>query len=448
MKRVLMVAYQFPPVGGSGVQRTLKFVKYLPESQWMPEVLTRDAGRMVQRDETLVAEVPAGVSVLRTAARDLTVLPGKLALAGKFIAWKLLIPDGEVLWMRGALRAARNRLAAGGIDAVYTTSYPYSDHLIGLQLKQEFPQIPWLADFRDEWTNNPYLLDHPHPAWRMRREKAMELSVLELADTLVTNSPGMKANFIRSHPGLDLESRMHVIPNGYDPDDFDRADIAAAVPYDFDAVAATAAGFEGFGKSPSCSGAESRFTMIHTGALYGRRKPDLFLEAMGRLVSEGRIGGDAFRICLMGSYKPDVIHTLAERNGLSGTILLAGYQPHGECLRAMAASDALLLLEGGGPGAEAFFTGKVFEYIHTGRPILAVVPENGAAAGVVRDTDTGIVCDGGDVIAVMDGFMRLHEAWKTGKPACRPRPEKIGAYDRRVLTATLAGLLSGMVRGN
>jgi glycosyltransferase involved in cell wall biosynthesis len=431
LKRVLVVAYQFPPVGGSGVQRTLKFVKYLPGFQWMPEVLTRRTGPMVQRDDTLMAEVPDFVSVIRTPSLDLTAWPGKLALAGKFIAWKLLVPDGEVLWMRGALRAARGRLASGDVDAVYTTSYPYSDHLAGLRLKQEFPHVPWLADFRDEWTNNPYLLDHPHPGWRMRREKAMEQSVLERADMLVTNSPGMKANFMRLYPGLDLENRMHVIPNGYDPDDFDPADAPVADP-------------GSFAKDSTISTVNERFVLTYTGALYGRRKPDLFLEALGRLVSEGRIGKDDFRVRLMGSYKPDLIRAMSDRSGLSGSILLEGYQPHADCLRAMSASDALLLLEGGGPGAEAFFTGKVFEYIRAGRPILAVVPQNGAAAGIVRDTGTGIVCDCGDVRAIMDGFMRLHDAWKSGTPACEPKPEKIGAYDRRVLTATLAGLLSGM----
>jgi glycosyltransferase involved in cell wall biosynthesis len=431
LRRVLVVAYQFPPVGGSGVQRTLKFVKYLPGLQWMPEVLTRGTGPMVQRDDSLMAEVPDFVSVHRTPSCDLTALPGKLALAGKFIAWRLLVPDGEVLWMRGALRAARKRLASGGIDAVYTTSYPYSDHLVGLRMRREFPHIPWLADFRDEWTNNPYLLDHPHPSWRTRWEKAMERSVMELADTLVTNSPGMKANFLRLYPGLDLENRMHVIPNGYDPDDFAPADAAAA-------------GMGSYKGDSILSTANERFTLTYTGALYGRRKPDLFLEALGRLVSEGRIGKDAFRLRFIGSYKPDLINAISERNGLSGSILLEGYQPHANCLRAMSASDALLLLEGGGPGSEAFFTGKVFEYIRTGRPILAVVPKNGAAAGVVTDTATGIVCDCGDVQAMMDGFISLHEAWKSGIPACDPKPERIGAYDRRVLTATLAGLLSDM----
>ncbi len=416
MKRVLVVAYQFPPVGGSGVQRTLKFVKYLPGTGWIPEVLTRDAGRMGQRDDTLLVEVPKEVPVLRTPARDLTVLPWKFALVGKFIAWKLLVPDGEILWMRGAVKAARKRVGAGGIDAVYTTSYPYTDHLIGLALKREFPDIPWVADFRDEWTNNPYLLDNPHPTWRMRREKAMERTVLEMADVLVTNSPGMKANFVRCNPDLALEKRMHVIPNGYDPDDFEAVD-----------------------PTPPRN---DRFTLTYTGALYGRRKPDLFLEAIGKLVSSGRLDIATFRIRLIGSYKPDVILALAEKNGIRDNLVLDGYQPHGVCLQAMSEADALLLLEGGGPGAEAFFTGKVFEYIHTERPILAVVPGKGAAAGVVRDTRTGAVCDCEDLEGIMAGYLQLYEAWRTGRKAFEPERGVIAAYDRRVLTQRLAGLLS------
>ena len=209
-----------------------------------------------------------------------------------------------------------------------------------------------MADFRDEWTNNPYLLDNPHPARRMRREKAMERAVLEMADVLVTNSPGMKANFVRYNPDLALEKRMHVIPNGYDPDDFGAVD-----------------------PTPPRN---DRFTLTYTGALYGRRKPDLFLEAIGKLVSSGRLDRNTFRIRLIGSYKPDVILALAEKNGIRDNLVLDGYQPHGVCLQAMSEADALLLLEGGGPGAEAFFTGKVFEYIHTERPILAVVPGKGA----------------------------------------------------------------------
>lgn len=415
MKKVLVVAHQFPPVGGAGVQRTLKFSKFLPDHGWKAVVLTRDDGRMTLRDETMLAEIPQGTEILRTPAWDLTVWPSVLAKVGKFIAWKLLSPDGEALWMRGARRAAAARAAAGDIPVVYTTSAPYSDHLVGLALRRRFPDIRWVADFRDEWMNNPYLLDHPHMQWRMKREAALEQAVLREADHLVTNSPGMKANFVRNHPGIGLETRMSVIPNGYDPSDFE------ALPP----------------KGPK----GDRFSIVYTGGLYGRRKPDLFLEAVGSLVRDGLLPKARIHLKFIGSYKPEVLRRLVSDSGLDGSVTLEGYMDHGACLREMTAADALLLLEGAGPGAEAFFTGKVFEYIHARRPVLAVVPEKGAAAGVVRETRTGVVCSCVDREAIRRGVLDLFRAWEEDRDVTDPDWDAISVYDRRNLTARLAAIL-------
>jgi hypothetical protein len=150
VNKVLMAAYYFPPAGGSGVQRSAKFAKYLPLFGWEPVVITRDTTKMTLRDESLLKEIPSDIEVIRTPAHDLTVFPSVFSKVGKFIAWKVLIPDGEVLWMKKAAEFALERIRKGDIKAVYTTSSPYSDHLIGLELKKYFPDIPWLADFRDE----------------------------------------------------------------------------------------------------------------------------------------------------------------------------------------------------------------------------------------------------------------------------------------------------------
>ena len=201
MNKVLMVAYQFPPVGGSGVQRSAKFAKYLPLFGWEPVVLTRDDKKMALRDESLLKELPPDIEIIRTRAYDLTVWPWILSKAGKFIARKILIPDGEVLWMKNAVGACLERIKKGYIKAVYTTSYPYSDHLMGIEIKKHYPVLFWLADFWDEWTNNPYLIDRPHRISRMKKEKELEKEVLEKADILVTNTPIMKNNFVRLNPG-------------------------------------------------------------------------------------------------------------------------------------------------------------------------------------------------------------------------------------------------------
>lgn len=420
MNKVLMVAYQFPPVGGSGVQRSAKFAKYLPEFEWEPVVLTRDAGKMTLRDESLLKEIPDHIEIIRTPAHDLTVLPSVLSKAGKFVAWKLLIPDGEVLWMKKAVSRALNRVKQGDIKAVYTTSYPYSDHLIGLEVKKQYPGLPWLADFRDEWTNNPYLLDNPHRPARMKKEKAMEQEVLRKADILITNTPIMKDNFVRLNPGLDLETRMTVIPNGYDSADFTK--------------------FE-HRKSNN-----DRFTLTYTGSLYGRRKPDKILEAVGDLVSKEMIDKAKIRVRFIGSFKQEIMTGLVIKNGLQGAVDAVPYMDHGECLRNMVESDAMLLIEGGGPGSEAFYTGKIFEYIQTGNPILAVIPKNGAAADIIRRTKTGLVCNWDDTEGIKEAFLTLYQAWLKGETVIDPDEEEISRYDRRALTRSLAGFLNKAVQ--
>ena len=414
-----MIAYQFPPVGGSGVQRSVKFAKYLPLFGWEPVVLTRDDKRMTIRDESFLKDLPDDIEIIRTTAYDLTTMPWLLSKVGKFIAWKILIPDGEVLWMRNAIKSCLKRLEKGDIDAIYTTSYPYSDHLLGLEVKKYYPEIFWLADFRDEWTNNPYLLDKPHRISRMKKEREMEMDVLRTAHVVVTNTPIMKDNFFRLNKGINLEDRMFVIPNGFDKEDF-----------------------EGIKQDKVKN---DKFTLTYTGALYGRRKPDLFLEAVGNLAREGKISKDNILVRFIGSFKHDVLQRLVDENGLNGVVELNGYMDHDECLNNMVSSDAMLLIEGGGPGSEAFYTGKIFEYIQTNNPILAVIPEKGAAAMLIRETNTGVICNWSHVKAIEKGFLKMYKNWKNGECILEPNQEEIAKYDRKALTGILAELLDKAV---
>jgi len=408
-----MVAYQFPPVGGSGVQRSAKFAKYLPHFGWEPVVLTRSDKRIGLRDDTLLHELPSGMEIIRTPSRDLTAFPGFLSKIGKFIAWKVLIPDGEILWMKRAVREALARIGKGDIHCLYTTSYPYSDHLMGLSIKKIYPELPWIADFRDEWTNNPYLLDKPHPAWRTKRERLMERKVLETADGLIANTPVMKRNFTAQYPDMELDRRMWVIPNGFDDEDFLQC------------------------------GAESqddRFTVTYTGSLYQRRTPDGFLEAAGRLVRTGHIPRERLRIRFIGNIKERPILQAATQNGLEGIVEVLPYMKHRDCIGNMQKSHVLLLLEGG-KGSECFYTGKLFEYIRANRPILALVPSEGAAAELIRKTRTGIVCDWSDPAAIERGLAELYDDWSRGSIRFDPDHDAIRQYSRRTLTEKLAGIM-------
>lgn len=411
MKRVLIIAHSFPPASGPGVQRTSKFVKYLRSFGWEPVVLTRDDKGLVLKDESLFKDIPEGVRVIRLKAWDFTSLKGIMSLPGKFISRKLMIPDSERLWQTFGNKKAAEVVKKEDIDLVYTTSLPYSSHLMGLYLKKIFPGLPWVADFRDEWTNNPYILDNPYNPVRMSIEKGMEKEVLKTADCLIANTPVMHRNFINNNPSLDLAEKFYTISNGYDPDDFNS--LQAVHPDN------------------------ERFTITYTGSLYGRRKPDIFLEALGQLAGEGGIERDKIHVKLIGNYKVQQLEQLLEKHGVKDLVQILPYMKHDECVRNMMASDCLLLIEGAGPGAEAFYTGKVFEYLTTNKPILAVIPEKGAAAQVIKDTHTGLISDCTDVKGTKENIQKLYKCWLSGNTATDPDNRKIEKYSRKALTGEL-----------
>jgi len=406
---VLMIANQFPPMGGSGVQRTLKFAKHLRTFGYEPIVFTRETTHARLLDESLLADLPQGIEIIRTKAWDLTEWPGPFGLAGKVVARKMLVPDGDRLWAQFAQKRVLEEIEKRSIQLIYTTSAPYSDHLLGLYVKKKLPHIKWVADFRDEWTNNPYTLDNPHSPSRTKKEKAMEAEVLRSADRLITNTPVMRKNFLAIH-GLD-GANFDWIPNGYDEADFAALD-----------------------KQPPNN---EKFTVTYTGLLYGRRKPDTFFDAVGQLLQDGSIPRENLDIRLIGNYHVDRLEKSIAQYGLTGCIRVMSYMPHRECLQELLRSDALLLLEGSGRGADAFFTGKVFEYMNTGRPVIAVLPE-GAAAGLVRESRIGETADFDNTADIKALFLRYYEKFRDGTLAFEPDMNVIRRFDRKVLTGALA----------
>ncbi len=363
-------------------------------------------------DESLNKDIPAGVKIYRTRPCEFTELNGLLNYFGRFVSRKVLLPDGERLWGEFAKSTAVRAVKEEKIDLIYTTSVPYSAHLIGLHLKRRFPGIPWVADFRDEWTNNPYLLDNPHNKVRMSIEKHMERRVLEKADFLITNTPVMLDNFLRLNSDMDLKDHFTVIPNGYDSEDF---------------KAVT-------GNAPD----NAIFTITYTGSMYGRRKPDYFFQSLSELIDEGKIQPAAIKVQLIGTLQKDQLTKLLDKYHLNDIVKILPYMDHDECVAHMAGSDALLLIEGGGPGSEAFYTGKVFEYLASRRPILANIPAEGAAARLIRATQAGLISDYNDIGATKENLLRLYEAWRNKVSVLVPDKDEIAKYERKVLTGELA----------
>lgn len=414
MKKVLMIAHQFPPVGGSGVQRTVKFVKYLRSFDYEPIVLTRDASKALLQDDTLLLDLPAGIKVIRTRACDFAALPGIFKYLGKLLN-KLLIPDSERIWQQFARKKALKTIRQNDIDVIYTTSSPYSDHLLGVYLKKHFPEIPLACDFRDEWTNNPY---HVRKGLRAKIERSQEKMVLAYADCLITNTPVMLSNFLRDNP--ETKNKFCVIPNGYDDEDFE--------------------GIKDI--TPS----NDKFTLTYTGLLYGKRKPDNFLEALKTAIDQGNIDKSKINVRLIGNFKAELLQAKIDNCGLTNIVFLMPYMKHKECLLELMKSDALLLIEPSGPGAEAFYTGKIFEYMNTERPILATIPEHGAAAQLIAETKTGLVSDFNDIENTTINLVYLYNCWIDKAKPLNPVRNEVRRFERKELTKSLIQVLNQLLK--
>jgi glycosyltransferase involved in cell wall biosynthesis len=283
-------------------------------------------------------------------------------------------------------------------DAVLTTAAPYSAHLVGLGVRRA-GAVPWIADFRDEWTTNPYLRDRYPTAWHGRLNRRLERRVLETADAVVAVSrPWLEAiHAVAPHVGAE---RFHVMPNGYDGEHF--PDVPPARP--------------------------DRFRIVYTGTFYGHRSPAAFLEALGRIVADGRLPPDDLEVVLMGHGGGTTDgHAFLDAT-LSEKLRVVGHRPHREALELVRRA-AVLLLVIPRAGGEGNHTGKLFGYLAANRPILCLAPEPNVAAALVRESGSGVVVPPDDGEAIASALLRLHEAWRQDRPVVERRPEVVRRYE-------------------
>ena len=415
MKKVLILANQFPPMGGSGVQRTLKFVKYLPEFGIKPIVVTKKYnGKLL--DKTLLKELPKDLKIYRLKAYETVENRSIFRLPIKFIGTRLTPPDGEYFWYYFNRKKVADILRKENIDCIYSTSYPYSGHLLGLYLKREFPHIKWIVDFRDEWTNNPYYADDFFKKLKYNRERKQEDQVTNECDFLIANSKFMLDNFIKDTPKLKNHSTY--IPNGYDEEDF-------------------------VGLINKRDGGE-KFVITHTGSLYGKRNLTEFLEGLKIAIEENGVDSENIEIRLVGNIHKTMAEEYAEKYNLEGKIKTLGYMNHRDSIQMLYNSDILLLIIGKVEGAENFYSGKIFEYIRADRPILAIVPEKGAAAEVVQETNTGIVVDPDNIKGISDAITKYYRQWKNSKIEHDPNWDLVQKYSRRSQAGELAQIIKSL----
>lgn len=411
MRKVLVVAYYFPPFGGGGVQRTTKYVKYLPQFGWQPLVLTVQERYADMRDPSLEGDVSPSLPIFRTAA---LLLPRRFPwrLRNLIGRW-LFVVDQQLGWLPFATRGALQLHKRQQLDAVYTTSAPYTAHLIGLQIKKR-TGLPWVADFRDPWVDN---FAHSFPtALHERGSQRLEQRVVETADRITVVSEPMRRALLARYPALD-PSRILTLPNGYDPEDF--------------------RGLE------TLDNGSDRMRIIYSGSFYGQRTPISFLHALQVAIARGNLPADKVQVILVGNTPRDIRERIAEL-GLGGLVEITGYLPHRESLGYLSGADLLLLIVGSGPNTEAVLTAKVFEYLAAGKPILCLAPPC-AAADLVREARAGVVVEPENVNEIATQLACLFQQWEKGELRIASDQQVVARYDRRQLTASLARSLDGLV---
>ena len=382
--KVLLVTMYFPPAGGGGVQRSLKLAQYLPALGIETHVLAPEDPKWVHRDPELLVPTQAWVHRVRylgprarKPAEELRAADGleRALVQAQVTARRLLVPDASVTWNLTAIPAAI-RLARGeGIDAVLTTSPPGSVHFVGAAV-QKATGARWLADLRDPLVANPHRrADTTATRARQAANERLARLVVGRADAVSCVSEAI-ADEVRT---LEPRGIVRTIPNGCDFDDF------AGLEY-----------------RPG-----SRFRITHTGSFFGKRDPKPFLRAL-------RDSGLDVVARFVGDFR-STDREWAEGLALGDRLELVEYAPRTESLRLQRDSEALLLLvpDAGGRG-RGVLSGKVFEYLAAGRPILAVVPPDGAAAGLVRETGAGIVVAPDDVDGIRDALAGLHARFANG----------------------------------
>ena len=412
--RVLMLAHHFPPTGGSGSNRALAFARYLPIYGWRPTVITPAEAYAINRDDRLLGEVPPHVRVVRT--RSFEAMPRRARAvatvqsnAAKPRAWRQQLghvrrfPDAHIGWLPYALAAARRER----YDIAYSSSGPFTSHLVGLLLKR-LTGRPWIAELRDGWYRWNRAIFPDYPRWRDALERSLEAAALRTADRVILVTERMADAFRQQYPALPHE-HFAVVSNGFDPAQF-RADEAGWIEH------AHAEGWR----------------LVHAGALYYGRSVSALLAAAQRVIEADAAFGRDFTLRLIGTLDGST-HAEVGRSQLR--VELAPQASHEHAIREMRAADALLLVANTTPGAEATVPGKLFEYLAVGRPVLALAPCESSTADVFKQTGGGWLAAADDV----DEIARvLRQAYVE-----RTTPNNLAGvarFDRRRLAGELAAM--------
>lgn len=401
-KRVLIITYYWPPSGGSGVQRWIKFVKYLRDFGWEPIIYTPSNPERPALDTSFNHDIPQDVKIIKTkiwepysiykkfvGINKKEELGAGLMKSGKensilqnisiWIRGNVFIPDARKFWVKPSIKYLTSYLLKNPVDTIVSTGPPHSLHLIGLGLSKN-TQIPWLADFRDPWTNIDFFSELKLNNKSKTKHYKLEKKVLDSAHKIVVVSPTMKKEF-----SAITNTSISVIPNGFDEADFPESTYQKNI----------------------------KFTLTHVGMLTPTRNPSNLWAAISELSSENIHFKNHFRLQLIGKIDSS-IQLAIKKYKIENLTFITDYIPHSDVVKTQQNSEALLLIINNSPNANLILTGKLFEYLAAKRPIICISPIKGDVNDILDDSKAGIVVLYHEKNLLKKEIMRLYNLWMTG----------------------------------
>ena len=421
--KVLIVTYYWPPAGGSGVQRWLKFVKYLQVFGIEPTIYTVKNPNYIIEDSTLEIEVPENVKVIRQpifepnnilsslknkdkqSAGFLNPNPSFFGKILQYIRANYFIPDARKYWVKPSVKYLKKYLPSNKINIVITTGPPHSMHLIGLQLKKEL-DVKWISDFRDPWTEIDYFHQLPLSKNSKRKHFLLEKEVLEKSDSVLVIGKTMKEKYSSN------SKNVHIITNGFDSDSNQEKNNLAL---------------------------DTKFTITHIGMMNADRNPKYLWEVLSDICKEDEEFKNNLEVKLIGKIAEEVKQDL---NNLDIDVSIIDYLPHNEVKVYQQKAQLLLLSVNNVPSAKGIITGKIFEYLQAKRPILAIGPENGDLSEIINNTNAGVIVDFKNKERLKLEVLNFYAKYKN--ESLHVKSKNIDKYHRKNLTKELSEVIKNI----
>lgn len=428
-KKVLIITYYWPPSGGSGVQRWLKFAKYLSRMGWEPYVFTPENTSFTIRDESLEKDVPNTVEVIRfpiwepyhlffkiqrlfgkkEIKQSDFISTGKKSLFQSVSSWirgNFFIPDARIFWVKPSVAFLNDFIQANDIGKIITTGPPHSIHLIGQRLKKRMPEIKWVVDFRDPWSEWDLLDTLSLTSWVRAKHRRLEREVLSQADKVITIAPYHVKRF-----ELLGNRKVELITNGFDDEDFNTIEHVR----------------------------NNKFTMRHIGIVDELRDPRPVMKSIKEMLLGNPELVNTVVIEFIGNVNSAFKSYVEQDSVLSQVTQFVDQVPHSELLKIYARTDLQLLVLAHTAIAPGNLPGKFFEYLASGNPILGIGPVEGDAAGILKETNAGLIHEREDEAGIISSLKMFYAKWKD---TAVNSDRGINKYSRKELTEQLVKLLS------